>query len=657
MKNLFYFFLIFLTGMTISCSSESVGDLTPEDSGVTDDDEIVVDVDQPENVIKTPCTFDLSGVTAESTIVIDCLLDLEGKTVNLPANVTFDFKGGDIINGKLVFSGGKIDGRLLSSKLEVTGDVELKDPTFKFYAVRWDLVEGRVSTEQAQENNFILEGAFNMVKRLKGNTFEINKLNAFFEINKVAQNTANNNFYPTVESVNLPSDFTLKMTDNTYLRVQPTRSFENGPGNLLGFREVSNVTVIGGNLIGDRDEHDYSDQTGEGEEGNHLIRIQSADHIVIDGVKMIDGSIGGIDINSLGFAFQPEYDPTNNIIIKNCHFENIRRTSLVITDGRQILIENNTFIKSGQPTERSSGSLVGYAINIEAERFRDPVSGELRYYERAFDITIRNNVERESRIGGVTVTIGENVIIEGNDMENKIVYSTTNNSKIINNTFTASEESGQSPAIIAGGRGETVFSNEISGNKINGYGLAIAAYYDDMKIFGNEITNCQSGIQLKEVTNTKIYNNTITNTSGSGRGISAQLTHVNNTNIYENTIDVGTNHIYFVELNQGTGEENFNVNVERNRFLSSPSSVMSRTNGVVFRDNNTQGGVQVINASKINIASNTISPAQSHGIHLKEANSGISISNNQISTSSSFECIKDDSTSAPTASGNTCSAR
>jgi len=600
MRNPFNYLALLLTVFIFSCSSESVGELVPQVPGDEVAEEIIPD--QPENVIKTPCDFNLSGVEANSTVVMNCLLDLNGQTVNLPANVTIDFDGGDIINGKLVFAGGKIDGRLLSNNLEIDGDVALKDPVFKFFAVRWGLVEGRVSSEQAQKNNFILQDIFKMVKRLKGHTTTINRLDAYFEMNKVAENTADNNFYPNVEAVNLPSDFTLEMSDNTFLRTQPGRSFENGPGNLLGLLKVSNVTIKGGNLVGDRDEHDYTDGIGKGEEGSHMMRIQSSDHIVIDGVTMIDGSIGGIDINSIGFAFQPEYDPTNNITIKNCRFENIRRTSLVITDGRQILIENNTFIKSGQPTDKSDGSLVGYAINIEAERFRDD-SGQLVYYERAFDITIRNNVERESRIGGITVTIGENVVIEGNDMENKIVYSTTNNSKIINNTLNASEQSKKSPAIIAGGQGETVFKNEISGNKVNGYGLAIAAFYDDMEIFNNEITNCESGIQLKEVTNTRIYKNIITNTSGSGRGISAQLTNMNNTDIFENTINVGTNHIYFVELNQGAGEENFIVNVERNNFNSSPSSVMSKTNGVLYKDNTSLGGVQVINASNINIAS------------------------------------------------------
>ncbi len=647
MKNLPYFLLLFFLSIIFSCSSESLEDLAPNNQEENNE------VDQPENNINTPCDFDLSGVEADDTVVINCLLDLNGQTITLPTNVTFNFEGGDIINGKLVFSGGKIDGRLLSDKLEIEGDVQLKDPNFKFYAVRWGLVEGRVDSEQAQKNNFILQNIFKMVKRLKGHTTTINKLDAYFEINKVAENTSNNNFYPHIEAVNLPSDFTLEMTDNTFLRTQPGRSFENGPGNLLGVLKVSNVTIKGGNLIGDRDEHDYSDGIGKGEEGSHMIRIQSSDHIVIDGVTMIDGSVGGIDINSIGFAFQPEYDPTNNIIIKNCRFENIRRTSLVITDGRQILIENNTFIKSGQPTDKSDGSLVGYAINIEAERFRDD-NGDLQYYERAFDITIRNNVERESRVGGITVTIGENVVIEGNDMENKIVYSTTNNSKIINNTFNASEESKKSPAIIAGGQGETVFNNEISGNKVNGYGLAIAAFYDDMKIFNNEITNCESGIQLKEVTNTQIYKNTIINTNGSGRGISAQLTNMNTTDIFENTISVGTNHIYFVELNQGAGEENFVVNVERNNFNSTPSSVMSKTNGVLFKNNKSKGGVQVINAANINITSNNITNSEGHGIHLKGSNSSISISNNQISTTENFECIKDDSTSAPTATNNTC---
>ena len=100
--------------------------------------------DQPEgNEITTPCGFDLSKVQANQTIVINCLLDLGGDTVNLPANVKLLYEGGDIINGTLNFStNNSISGQLLSASLNLTGSIPLiKDPVFEFKPQRWGIVQ------------------------------------------------------------------------------------------------------------------------------------------------------------------------------------------------------------------------------------------------------------------------------------------------------------------------------------------------------------------------------------------------------------------------------------------------------------------------------------------------------------------------------------
>ncbi|GAA4278934.1 right-handed parallel beta-helix repeat-containing protein [Aquimarina mytili] len=652
MKNLIFPLLFILSVFIFSCSSESVGDLVPQE--ITDGSEVIIP-DTPENVITTPCGFDLAGVSANETVVIDCLLDLNGETVTLPANVIFDFAGGDIINGKLIFAGGKIDGRLLSSKLDIEGEVELKDPKFTFYAVRWDLVEGQTNEDQAQKNVAILEDTFEFIKTLKGNTVQINRLDAFFDVSRVTSTTSNQNFYPSVEAINVPSDFTLIMTENTNLRVIPTN---RGSGVLLAARDVENVNIIGGNLWGDRDQHVYS--RPDAEEGQFLLMLHGARNVVVDGVTMRMGSAGSMNINSIGFTYEPHYIASRDIVIKNCLVEESRRMSLSITDGHDILIENNTFVNTGRHRELSDGSTVGYAINIEALRRRDEVTNELIYWERAYDIIIRNNTERGSRIGGITVSIGETVTIENNNMESKVVYSTTNNTKIINNTFTASEQSAGSPALIAGGEGPTVFNNEVSGNTFSGYGVAIAAFNDDVKINNNIINECISGIQIKNATNMTINGNKITSSKTSSKGVSAQLTTADNVTIMGNDISVQGNHLYFVELNQGAGEENFNVMVDNNMFRTPVSSVFSKTNGVTFQNNDSQGGLQLINASKISLATNDI-VSPSHGVRLSEVNSEISITGNSISVpSGSFECIKDDSTNANAIgadTGNTCGSR
>ncbi len=637
----------------ISCSKKSVEVINPKEVS-----------DSTPNTITIPCGFDLSDVKANSTIIINCLLNLNADTITLPANVNFEFGKGDIINGKLIFNGGTIAGELLNSTLEIEGDVKLISPIFRFYASRWNIVEGETTFEIALKNNQELERLFLFTKELGATTFEIGKLDAYFNINTVTSTTTNQNFYPSRESVKIPSDFHLKMSDNTTLRVFPTNNLKGGF--IFSFIEVSNSKISGGVLNGMRDIQPYPDGYITKEKGTHLLACHSSSNIIVDGVKFVDGSLGAINIASIGFTFQSHYDPTHDITIKNCTFDNNRRMSMSITDGYNIYIENNTFLNTGKDSEYIHGGTVGYAINIEATRTRDD-NGNLILYEKAHDIFIRNNKERGSRIGGFTISIGENVTIEGNDMENKIVYSATSGSKIKNNTFVASEKSKTSPAIIAAGEGETVFDNEISGNNISGYGLAIAAYFGEVDIFDNQLENNGSAIQLKEIEKkTNIYGNLITSTAPSSRGVSIQSTYANNVSIYSHNtatsyIDVKANNLYFVAVNQKLGQENYGIDIYDNAFKSSASVVFSKSKGITYNKNKNNGPVLLINASNVNLSSNSISLSSSgyHGIDLGGVNTAIKINLNKISlpTSTRYKCINIDPTTnlnEVTWSGNDC---
>tara|TARA_R110001592_G_scaffold354682_1_gene654533 strand:+ start:10 stop:1014 length:1005 start_codon:yes stop_codon:yes gene_type:complete len=311
-----------------------------------------------------------------------------------------------------------------------------------------------------------------------------------------------------------------------------------------------------------------------------------------------------------------------------------------ITDGYNIIIENNTYLNAGQPNAFSEGGNVGYAINIEALRARD-ANGDLILYERAYDITIRNNIERGSRIGAVVITIGENVTIENNDFESKVNTSFTSGSKIRNNTFTASANSANVPAIAVGGTGDTVFNNEVSGNTITGYGVAIAAYYRDLRIFDNIISDCGTGIQLKSFSDSEIFNNTITSTQTGSKGIMAHITDVNNVNIYQNKIAVKTDMLYFVNLNLDLLQENNQVNVYENRFNTAAAVTFSRANGVVFKNNTSSSRIQIANSSKIKVVSNEINSTNGHGIAISGESFNIEASGNTISlpTGSTYQCV------------------
>lgn len=660
MKQLFYYLLILMTCIAISCSKEDVADNTPEIGVENPPNEVVPDL--PPNVITTPCDFDLSNVATDATIILNCVLDLKGKTIKLPPNVKFEFEGGDIKNGKLIFSGGTIAGELLSSNLQIEGNVKLEKPTFQFFASRWTgIVEGPTTSDIAQNNNNELERLMVYTKGLGAKTFQIGKFDAYFEVSKVTSTTTNQNFYPHLEAINVPSDFHLKMSDQTTLRVFPTEG--KIAASLMAVHEASNVTISGGHLVGDRELRKY--ESANAEHGTHLCKIRSGNNVIIDNVKFSLGSVGGIDINSTGFSFNADYNPTRNVVIKNCTFDKVRMMSIAVTDGRDILIDNNTFIDNAIPLANSDGGVVGFAINIEPVRSRDPNTGELINYQIVQDVIVSNNNERGSRIGSFNVFVGNRITLENNTVENKMAWSLASNTKIRNNTFIASEKSKDKPAIDVGGTGETVFDNEVSGNKISGYGVAISAYFGEVNIFNNELIDNNSGIQLKNIEKeTNVYANLIKSSISTSRGISIQSTFANNVTIHSHNtaqyyIDVKANHLYFVAVNEEAGQENYLVNINNNNFDSSASVVFSRAKGVNYNNNVSKGPVQIVDASKIQLSSNTITASNSHGIALTGVNTTIKANLNTIDfpNEARFECISIADTTNPsevTLSGNVC---
>ncbi|WP_027391617.1 right-handed parallel beta-helix repeat-containing protein [Aquimarina latercula] len=660
MKKLPYFLLIVFTISFFACSTENIEDVISEDEEVIEDEDDDQEEEEDDEIISdTLCDFDLSGLAANSTVTIDCLLDLEGQTINLPPNVTFDFDGGDIFNGTLIFSGGTIDGRLLNSKLGTEGNVNLKDPVFKFTATRWEnIVQGQTTSDIALKNTAEFENLMIRIKEMGGTTFETNVFDAFFETTKVTSTTADQNFYASVEAINVPSDFHLKMSNNTNLRQFPAAGgIENGT--VIAVRDSDNVTISGGNIIGDRNDRIYSPQD-VGLEGTHLLHVHSGRNVTIDGVNFIEGSKGAIAIYSLGFRFNPDYVPTYGIKVINCSFTNIRRMGIALTDGSDILIEGNTFTNVGQPMSGSDGGEVGYAINIEAFRTRDD-NGVLMENERAFDILITRNTEINSRVGFTAATIGQDITIDDNDIETRCIISLASGTKITNNRFNASAAAAERFAIFAAGsHSETVFDNEIANNSIVGYAIGIATDTNDINVHDNTITNGEIGIQLKD-TSDSMFNNNIINVNGTG--ISATNTFVNNTSINENEVTAGGFHLFLTGFNNTTESNGYTISFERNKFLNSKKITINNATGITFKNNEVTGGIELGTSANIDISSNTkIDPNDSDGIRLYGSHSDVSITNNNIlepSGAERFDCINNnsDTPNAIVLSGNTCATR
>ncbi|TCI92234.1 NosD domain-containing protein [Tenacibaculum sp. M341] len=628
----------------MSCSKEttfSIGNDNTQDEAPT---------------IILPCNFDAIDIKENATLEIDCSLDLKGETVSLPNNVNFNFNGGEITNGTLIFNGGTIAGELLNHTIDLEGDVQLQNTTFNFLTSKWDIVEGTTDSDTALENTAKLEKLFFFTKKLGADTFKINELDAFFEVTRVTSTTSNQNYYPSLEAVNLPSDFNLIMTSNTHLRIFPGGNYNKNSGAILAVRDAENITITGGNFYGDRNERIFSpDDTGT--EGSHLIHIHSGRNIVVNGGNFQNGSSGTFAIYSFGFAFNPDYNPTENVTIKNCTIKNSRRMAIALVDGRNVTIENNTFIDTGQPNANTDGGEVGYAINIEPERFRD-TNGDLQEYQRVFDVLIKNNTESGSRGGFLTITIGQDITVKGNDIGSRVVSSFVSGAKILDNNFKAVGSAQDSWAMFIAGSGETVFNNEIANNSIQGYSAGIIVGSIDAYVHHNNIKDCGAGIQLSQAKDARIHNNMIDVTKN---GIQSTNTYCDNVEIKENTVTTtGNFNLYVANMNNLDDDKDKQMIIEANDFKNDKGIIFSRASGITFHKNSMTGGISFTNVDNSKMTENTIIPNESHGIKLDNVLNDVIVTDNIISiptgTTGNYRCLYSDDAvlNNVTISNNSC---
>lgn len=645
------FLCFFLTLSLLACNNEElfveptteVVPTTPEEStGNTDTDPVAPNV-------STPCDFKLDAVQANATVVINCVMDLQGKTVNLPAGVTLVYEGGDIVNGTLNFANNTtISGELMNSTLTMAGTKpQLKDTSFTFDPKRWGIVEGETTSAIAQNNNNILEKTMFEVKKLGISTFKIEKMDAYFEVSKVTSTTTNRNFYPSEEAINIPSDFTLKMSKNVHLRVQPN---SNNDYTLLAVRDVSNVRVEGGNLYGDRRNHDDSKEVGN---SGHVFQVHGAKNIDIVGVRLVDGTGDGVNINSIGFTFEPNYIPANNIRVTNCILDNNRRNNISITDGFNMVIDGNTFLNAGADNPGSPGVLPGFGLDIEA--VREFSNGKYVYYEKAYNITISNNVERGSKHGAFIVAIGEDTTIKNNTTEGSIDISSGNGVKIIDNVITAGSNKTSSAGITTSHpESKTTYNNIISGNTIKGFEIGIAAYQHDFEIFDNTFLDFSVGILPKAISNYKIYRNTFNSSVSGSTAIFGHITTLNNVDIYENVVQkVDRESINMVWVNKNPGEENNTIKIRNNNF-NKFKVAFDTSKGITFTGNQSEY-VSVLASQNITLSGNTITAASDHGIEILNGSINISVSQNNISvTNKNKSCVYKANSTNINEISNTC---
>ncbi|WP_194767573.1 right-handed parallel beta-helix repeat-containing protein [Tamlana sp. I1] len=582
MKTILNPILLFLFIFTLSCNNEElfVEDITQEKEEETNDK-------SEEDIIEeatAPCDFLLSQVEAGSEIVIDCLMDLEGEVVTLPSNTSIVYAGGDITNGELKFAGeGVISGELLNKDLVISGNsIKLKEDEFTFIPERWGIVEGEVSKEVAYKNHLIIQEIIDLIHKMDISTFKIDKMDAYF--NTIREPSAAN----LSPIITLPSNFHLKMSENTFLRVFPIDDHQSSIA--IRIYLENDITVSGGNLIGDRK------QRGGLDGGLSLFEIKGGQNINVDHVTMNFSAYTGLTINSFLFEGNPDYVPSLNVTISNCNFDSNRANNLSITDGKGIIIENCTSFNAGNDLNAGYGLSEGVApkvgIIVEAD------AGQV-----VENVIIRGNTVDKTVNHSILSAGSENVTIQGNTTDGSIGWTTTRGCKIIDNITDGEIFGGFSSGEVIESR-----DNEISGNTIKSAATGISASNDDILIYNNTIIDCKIGLMLRGLINSKVYNNTIKSDIIDAFGINAQQ-FVDNVTINNNTIqmsNVNSRPFYWTSVNNDEKYSEYKVYFKDNHFECTAPGSMVRGTGYEIVNNNFVGeGLGLTDMNNVLLANNS----------------------------------------------------
>ena len=593
--------LLLLTASLTSCNNEELfvepvmEEVLEKENDEKEDESLEEDIEIDPTI---PCDFNLNSVEPNSTVIINCVLDLSGQTINLPDNVNIEAEGGDIINGTINFGNNNtLGGELLNSSLTISGSVpQLKDTSFVFEPTRWGIVEGVVTDEIAIRNKEIIQNTIDLAKSFGIKTFSIGKMDCYIGVGGIYSLGTD----VLKNGIQLPSNFSLLMDSETFLRVQPNKWPRSS---LLNAYISENVTVKGGNLIGDRYSHDYSpinDEFGisrNSHEWPTLLSIAGCRNVLIEDVYMTD-STGDAFVFASGT--NRLYNPAiycENVTVRNCTMNASRRNNITFGDGEYLTVENCLITNAGGgenildangkiKTYTSAGVAPQFGIDLEAHRELDS-SGKYVDFQKIEHVTIKGNTFKGNSAGDIVLFTANDVLIEDNDCDNTIGGLLFYNCVIKNNRLTQNQNGVKTSvgigfnAIIRDGKHQ-VRDNKIIGNTIIGFDTALSPGGQNIEVSNNTLRDFSQGMYIRNIVDSDISYNDYKTDRKISYCYQSFGGEANNVKIHNENINVKHRPINFFNFNKnGLG----NITFEECKIDSPKEIYLNQSKNITIKNN------------------------------------------------------------------------
>lgn len=200
--------------------------------------------------------------------------------------------------------------------------------------------------------------------------------------------------------IHIPSDTNFRMDRKTVLKVKPCKGDYYVV--LSCYIGDENITIEGGVVHGDFDDHDYTNAEGELTESLHaLISITGSTNVIVKNVEVMKSAGMGIHVGNSG----PQNDNQtycNNITIENCFIHDIHHCGLTVSGGKNITIQNNVIknvranqhnitpgnIEMGMDVEHSGYRCKG--ITIRGNSFESNKNYDLQIFSTHAEISHAN---------------------------------------------------------------------------------------------------------------------------------------------------------------------------------------------------------------------------------------------------------------------------
>jgi Nitrous oxidase accessory protein len=262
-------------------------------------------------------------------------------------------------------------------------------------------------TESAHENVYVIQNSKFNISNNKTNaratTDGINKAlkhakaegHSYIKLTPgeyLIQCTGNNRWVPPTDGIIIPDGITLDLT-GVKIYIEPNDYETYG---ILQLEHVSDVTIFGGHLIGDRHQHTY--EPNKSHEYGFGINIISSANITIKNMR-IEGMTGdGVIITRYGHVTGNSHF-CKNIQITECEISDCRRQGISVVDADGVeLSRNNIYNIYGTDPQ--------FGIDIEPEVNYGCIARQIKIHHN----TIRDCVGGISFHGGTDMEAYENTI-------------------------------------------------------------------------------------------------------------------------------------------------------------------------------------------------------------------------------------------------------